>query len=265
MKNPFSTLKLVAASLAVASLLCLPGVTQASPVTFTLDSSQSYITASGNAFGLSFSPQAPGAMTANYSGTITADLTGGVLTFSGGSSIVGINNPAGPFSSDPYPGGPWVGQYGVTAGPTYLPTYNYVVVNGAYSGMTLDLSTGTAQNGVAPSGMTDYWTAGSLTWGAANAILPAGPYSPIAGGVSSLASVYGSDTSSGPVYFDGNGLLLPISFHTTGSNRNEYWTGQLVGFIGEVTPIPEPSTLALAGMGLLGLAGLQFSRSRRSH
>jgi hypothetical protein len=240
----------------------VPSITRATPVTLTLDSSQSYISAltSGNAFGLAFGPQVAGAMTAYYSGTILADLTGGVLTFTGGSSIVGLNNPGGPFTTAPYPGS-WQGQYGVTAGPTFIPGYNFVVINGVYSGMTMDLGTGTAQNGLAPSGMTDLWTAGTLTYGAANATLPAGPYTPIAGGPSSLVGVFGSDTSSALVSWNGNTLDLPITFHTTGSNRNEYWSGQLVASISEV---PEPSTLALAGLGLLGLAGLRFSRSRRS-
>jgi hypothetical protein len=262
MKNPISSLKVIAASLAVASLLCLPAVTRADPVAFTVNSSLSYITSSGNAFGLSFVPQAAGADTAYYSGTLFADYNpgSGVFTFSGGNgtTISGINNPAGPFTSAPYPGS-WAGEYGVTAGPTFIPGFNFVVVNGVYTGMTLDLTSGTAQNGLAPSGMTDMWTAGTLIWGAANATLPSGPWTPIGGGTSSLAGVFGSDTSAGLVSFDGTTLTLPITFYTTGSNRNEYWSGQLV-----FTAVPEPSTLALAGLGLLGLAGLQFSRSRRS-
>jgi hypothetical protein len=263
MSNPFSSLKAIAASLAAASLFFLPTATRAVQVQLTLNSSQSFINASGNAFGLTFAAQAAGSMTAYYGGTIGAWWDGAnTFTFTGGSSIQGINNPAGPFSSLPYPGGPWAGQYGVTAGPTFVPGYNFVVVNGVYGGMTLDLTAGTAQNGQAPSGMTDKWTAGTLTYGAANATLPTGPYSPVAGGASSLANVFGSDTSAGLVSWDGTTLTIPITFHTTGSNRNEYWSGQLVAT--DLTVVPEPSTLALAGLGLLGLAGLRFSRSRCS-
>lgn len=257
MKTPFYSFKLIAAGAAVASLLCLPTVTRAVLVDFTLNSSQSYLDASGNAFGLNFGPQASGSMRSYFGGYLRADYTAGVLTFTGGSSIVGLNNPAGPFSSVPYPGGPWAGNYGVTAGPTFIPGYNFVVVNGVYTGMTLDLTGGTAQNGVAPTGVTDQWTAGTLIWGAANAIVPAGPYTPIGGGASSMVGVNGPNTSAALVSFDGYNLTLPITFHTTGSNRYEDWTGQLVAVI------PEPSTLAVVGMGLLGLVGSQLRRSRR--
>jgi hypothetical protein len=259
MKNPFSSLKLVAATLTVSLLLCLPAITHAASTTLYLDSSLSYITASGNGFGLPFGPQAAGSMTAYYSGVIAADFNAGVFTFTGGSLITALNNPAGPFSSDPYPGGPWPGNYGVTAGPTFIPGYNFVLINGVYTGMTLDLTTGTAQNGVAPSGVTDKWTAGTLIWGAANAVVPTGPFTPVDGGSSSMADVSGANTSAALASFDGTTLTLPITFHTTGANRSEDWTGQLVA------TIPEPSMLALGSIGLFGLAGLQFLRSRRSH
>lgn len=258
MKTPFSLLKLVAATLAVTTILCLPATTRADRIALYLDSSQSYLDASGNAFGLNFGPQATGAMRANYSGIIAADYNAGVFTFTGGSLITALNNPAGPFTSDPYPGGPWAGNYGVTAGPTFVPTFNFVIVNGVYTGMSLDLTAGTAQNGVAPSGVTDQWTGGTLIWGAATAIVPTGPWTPAGGGASPMAGVAGADTSATLVSFDGTTLTLPITFHTTGSNRSEDWTGQLVAVI------PEPSTLALAGIGLLTLAGLQYYRLRRT-
>jgi hypothetical protein len=251
-----TSLKLITASLAVTSLLCLPATTHAEGYMFHLNSSQSYLDASGNAFGLNFGPQAAGSMRSYFSGTLAVDLTAGVFTFTGGSSMVGLINPAGPFSSVPYPGGPWPGNYGVTAGPTFIPGYNFVLINGVYTGMTLDLTTGTAQNGVALTGVTDKWTAGTLLWGAANAIVPAGPYTPIGGGASGMAGVFGANTSAALASFDGYTLTLPITFHTTGSNRYEDWTGQIVAVI------PEPSTLVLAGLGLLGLVGLQSRRSR---
>lgn len=264
MKNPFPTLRLIIAGVAVTSLLCVPAVTRADPVAFTVDSTQSFITSSGSAFGLAFAPQAAGAVTAFYGGTLFADYNpgSGVFTFSGGAGtmISGINNPVGPFSVSPYPAGPLPGQYGVTAGPTFVVGYGFVLVNGVYSGMTLDLTSGTAQNGVAPAGMTDKWTAGTLTYGAGVGASPAGPFTLAGGGPSSMANISGANTSASLVSFNGTTLIIPIAFHTTGSNRFEDWSGQLV-----FTAVPEPSTLALAGLGFLGLAGLKFSRSRRSH
>jgi hypothetical protein len=254
MKKRFSPFKGIAASFAIASLLCLPAITHATPVTLTLDSSQSYLNMSGNAFTLSYGPQAEGSMTAFYGGTIAADLTAGVFTFTGGSSIVGMNNPAGPFVTSPFPGGPYPGNYGVTASG-FVTGIGAAIINGDLTGVSLDLATGTAQNGLAPSGMTDLWTAGSLIWGA---LTDLGPF----GDNASMAGIYGSDTSAALVSWNGTQLILPITFHTTGANRYEDWSGQLVANISEV---PEPSTLALAGMGLLGLLGLQFSRSRRSN
>ena len=259
MKNPLSSLRLVAATLTVSSLLCLPAITRAAPVALYLNSSLSYLDASGNGFGLPFGPQTTGSLRAYYSGIIAADYTAGVFTFTGGSLITALNNPAGPFSSAPYPGGPWAGNYGVTAGPTFIPTYNFVVINGVYGGLTLDLTSGTAKNGVAPTGVTDTWTGGTLNWGAANAVVLADPYAPLSGGASSMAGVSGANTSAALVTFDGTTLTMPITFHTTGSNRFEDWSGVLVA------TIPEPSTVALAVIGVLGLAGFQFLRSRRNH
>ncbi len=262
MKKPLSSFKGIAASLALASLLCLPAITSATPVTLTLDSSQSYITLSGSVLGVSFGPQATGSMTDYYSGSIAADLNAGVLTFSGGSSITALNNPTGPFSVYPYPGGPIAGNYGVFGGPSFIPGYNFVEVNGAYTGLSLDIGAGTAQNGMAPSGMMDLWLGGTIVYGVLNSTSPSGPFAPLTGSTSGISLSPATDTSTGLVSWNGNTLVLPITFQTTGgSGRIENWSGELVASISEV---PEPSTLALAGMGLLGLAGLQYSRTRRS-
>jgi hypothetical protein len=239
--------------LGVGALLCASISAQAATVTLNLDSTQSYLDATGNAFTLNFGPQGAGSMRDYFGGTITADLTAGVFTFTGGSSIVGLLNPAGPFIIAPTPGGPIPGNYGVKAGPTFITGYGLVTVNGSYGGMALDLTGGgTAQNGLASSGLTPTWTAGVLTWGAYGG----GGATPIGGGTSSLVGVNGPNTSASLVSWDGNTLILPVTFHTTGSNRYEDWTGQLVAVV------PEPSSLVLVGFGLLGL--VSFRRLRTS-
>ena len=73
MKNPLPSLRLVAATLTVSSLLCLPAITRADPVALYLNSSLSYLDANGVAFGLNFAPQAAGSTRAYYSGIIAAD------------------------------------------------------------------------------------------------------------------------------------------------------------------------------------------------
>jgi hypothetical protein len=252
MKITPNSIKLTAGSLAVATLLCLPVSTPAAtPVTLTVNSSRSSITLAGNAFTLNYSQQSAGSLLDAFSGTITANEVGGVLSFSGGSSIVGLVNPAGPFSTSPYPGGPYAGNYGMTSGPSFVPPYGIVTVNGTYTGLTLDLTAGSVQNGSASSGLIATWTAGNLLWGAATSAY--GPQ----GGSSSLVGVTGPDTSASLVSWDGTTLTLPVTFHTTGSNRYEDWSGTLVATV----VVPEPTSLGLA---LLGLGLLAAKKGRRN-
>jgi hypothetical protein len=250
MKTKLNFIKLFTGSVAVAALLCLPLSSPAQGIRLALDPSQSYLDISGMAFGLSFTPQAAGATRAYYGGTMSAQITPEGLAFTGGSTIVGLVNPAGPFSSVPYPGGPWPGNYGVMSGPTLVPPYGIVTVNGTYVGLTLDLTAGSAQNGVAPSGVNDRWTGGTLLWGANTSAY--GPF----GGASSMAGIAGLNTSANLVSWDGTTLILPVKFHTVGSNRYEDWDGQLVATV----IVPEPTTAAMVILGV----GLLAIRRRRS-
>ncbi|MEO8425752.1 MAG: hypothetical protein ABI651_01440 [Verrucomicrobiota bacterium] len=61
------------------------GVT--APVIFNLDPAQSSITLSGNVLNNAFKEQGPGSLTASFSGTIAADVTGSTIQFIGGSAI----------------------------------------------------------------------------------------------------------------------------------------------------------------------------------
>jgi len=224
------------AALLGAGCLCLTSLGIAAPVTFYVDSSQSVLTLSGVAFGLTGTEQVPGSLSDRWGGTITADLSGGVLTFAGGSAITALLNPGGPFSTAPYDSPPGGDNYGVYANGLAPFPYGLVTVNGAYRFLTLDLG-GTATPGAAPTELTLTFTGGQVDWGAETA---AGPF----GGTSSLVGVSGPDTSQLAVEFDGSTLTLPVMLHTTGSNRTEDWLGTIVAVV------PEPSSLALAVVGL---------------
>jgi hypothetical protein len=230
------------------SSVVLSSSSRAALVTLNVDAAQSTLSLNGTAFGLSYTPQAPGSLSASWSGTIVGDLTSGVFTFSGGSSITANINPSGPYTTAPNPIGVRPGNYGVTANGE-VPPFGIVTVNGVYRDLVLDIAAGTAQNGVALTGGTLRFSAGALDFGAANA-------APISVGTSNLVNVSGTNTSALPVSFDGTTLTIPVTFQTTGSNRVENWSGTLVA------TVPEPSSLGI--LSLAGLAGCTLLHRRRS-
>ncbi len=233
-----------------ASVFC----SSASPLTLYLDSSRSSLTFSGTAFTLNITPQAgrPGSLLDAWSGTIQADLTGGVLTFAGGSSISALLNPAAatPFSTFPYPTTPpgSIDNYGVFGSGLVSGVGAVLGLNGSYRSLTLDITAGSVADSTASTGMTLGFTSGHLEWGAV--VAP----NTLFGGTSSLVGVNGANNSVLAASWDGTTLTLPISLHTTGNNRTEDWNGTLVAVI------PEPSTVSLA---LLGAGFLALSRKSR--
>ena len=253
MKSRIPLLRAVAAGIAVCAFLVLPMSSRAVNVTYYVNSSLSSLTLSGQAFGITYQPQVSGAMVDSWSGTITGDLTGGVLTLTGGSAITAVLNPVGPFSTAPAPYPTGGDDYGAT-GTGFVPGgYGVVTIMGVYRSLTFDITAGTATFGAPASGMTFSFTAGQLDWGATTALGPTG-------GTSSLIGVSGANTSMTPVILSpgtspGDALMLPVKFHTTGSNRSEDWNGWIVAVI------PEPSALTLIGFGLLGLVTLRRQRS----
>jgi hypothetical protein len=247
MKTSFSSLLGTAV---LATFVCVGVTSRAAVYSFNVDSSQSTLTLSGAAFGLPVSAQSghPGSMLDSWSGTIAVDVTGSVLTFLGGGSLTAsLNSPASPpFSTSPNPVTGGIDNYGVFGSGLVSGVGLVLGLNGAYRSLVLDITSGTAANGTAPSGVNLAFTGGNLDWGAI--ISPSTP----AGGTSSMVGVSGVDTSSSLVSFDGTTLILPVQLHTLGSNRFEDWTGQIVAVI------PEPSSVTLALVGL----GLYVARAR---
>lgn len=228
---------------AALASVCVAATAQADVITLNVNSALSSLTLSGDAFGLAYTPQATGALTANYAGTITANLTAGIFTFSGGSAINALVNPSGPYTTIPNPIGIEAGNYGVTASGV-VPFYGFQTINGVYKDIVLDLSAGTAQNGAATTA-TFKFTSNLLDYGAD----PVGLV-----GTSNLATKSGSNTSLSNVTWDGTTLTIPVEFKVSGDNRNQTWTGTIVA------AVPEPSSFGL--MSLVGMVGLFRKRSR---
>jgi hypothetical protein len=232
------------AFVALASLF-IAATARADMVTLNVNSGLSSLTLSGDVFGLIYSAQTPGSLTANYGGTITADLTAGVFTFSGGSAINAIVNPLGPFTTAPNAIGVEAGNYGVTTSGV-IPGLGAQTVNGVYKDIVLDLSAGTATNGVATTATFEFIT-NSLDYG----VSPSSGFS----GSSSLAGDSTNNASASNVSWDGTTLTIPVTFTVIGGNRTQTWSGNIVA-----VAVPEPSSFAM--ISLVGVVGLFRNRSR---
>ena len=231
---------------------------QAAIVVLNVNSSLSSLNLAGQVGGLGtpgvggivYAQQAVGSLAANYGGTITADLTAGVFTFSGGSAITAIVNPSGPFTTAPNAIGIEAGNYGITAtGPVPAAGGAVLTINGVYKDLVLDIIAGTAQNGAATAASMNF-SAGALDFGV-SALAPSGP--------ASLVGSNALNTSLTQVSWDGTTLRIPVAFQTLGgTGRVENWSGTIIA------AVPEPSSIAL--MSLVGMVGLSYAsiRGRRA-
>jgi hypothetical protein len=213
---------------------------QAAPATFTIDPASSSLTLSGSFQGAPFSSQSAGSLTDSYAGTITGDISGSTITFSGGSSITAQAHPNGASFT---PAGVGVTNYGaqVAAIPGQV---------GALRNIVLDLTGGTASDGVAGS-ETLAFTSGKLDY--------AGPAT--GNGSLSLVNLSSLNSSTTPVSLITAGqvqtLTLPIAVtFDDGSGVIQTYTGSIVS----LRTIPEPSS----GVLLVCLAGCLAGRRVRN-
>lgn len=248
---------------AAVVLLCVASPTFAQ-ISYNIVNASSSLTLSGNALGGNYLGQGgnPLALVDTWGGTITlTPTTPGNYTFVG--SITADLNPLTPFlpaagGSPPVLGG--IDNYG---GVTVSPVLGGATLYAAYRDMTISISGGNAvQGGTAPvTGMTLGFTAAHLDFDApavANyrGTVPLGSWN----------SPSGLNTSGGSVSLsaDGSTLTIPVTFSTTSFyagpfpyDVTETWSGQLVALI------PEPSSVALVGLGLAAFAGWKIRRGRR--
>lgn len=241
------------AIVALAFALSSASTALAVSVTFTIDPARSSLVVNQDptktaanptgdvtkVFGVAVKAQSAGSDTDFYTGTIVADETGGVLTFTGGSSIVaGLNPGATPFTPNKTPGLDNYGIQTVSATPT---TGGVVFV--ALRNTSYDITTGTLSDGVAPSGMNLQIP---------NIPIPTGPFGDVtllgalttAGGGSNSTTVPASLTTSGGI----ETLVIPIT-RITGTSAHFVTIGQITA----TRAVPEPSTIALGAVGALGL------------
>jgi hypothetical protein len=225
-------------SISVFTLLCaVVGIavsaSQAAPVTFAIDPTQSSITISGTFQGAPFSAQSAGSLVDNYAGAITGDLVGSTITFSGGSTLAALLHPNGALFT---PAGVGVTNYGVqiAAIPGQV---------GAYRDLVLDLTSGAATNGVA-GGQNLAFTSGKLDY--------AGP----ATGPGSLNLIGASAPNSNAslVTLTTAGLIQTLRIPLTlNMNDGAGLVQTLDGVVVATRAVPEPSSLLIIALGLAGL------------
>jgi hypothetical protein len=237
--------RITAGMSAVCLSVAIPQVAQAASVSYTIDPSQSVLNLSGTYSGFAFVPQSPGSMMDGYGGTINADLSGGVVTFLGGSSITALLHPA---AATFQPIGFGVGNYGVA-----IPS---IAEFGAYRNLVLDILSGSFSSGGSPTIQLAF-TSGGLDYD--------GPQT--GAGTVPLTGLMGPDTSALPAMLSTIGgietLSIPVSFSFSGANGLlQSLDGTIVAF----RPVPEPSPLALGlagGVVLFGISAFRRGSRRR--
>ena len=249
-------------NVAAAGLLGIGVLAQhadAATVSYTIDSSQSFyrivnIQDDGatppsplgvsTILGTQVIPQVPGAAKTSLSGSIVADLTGGLLTFNGLSTIALDANPLGPFTPAANPGIDNLGF--ISNGNTALGFPISVVIRD----LVFTIQSGTATDGALPNLLTQKITSGYQV----NSFT----------GQTSLVGGSGPDQATSNVSLSTVGntetLIIPVTrLPAQGTPGQIYFTGQIVA----TRAVPEASSVMLASLGF-GSVALLWARKKRS-
>lgn len=238
----------VTAAVASAALFGTAPAVLGEIVSFDIDSSRSSLTLSGavrfyfNGSVFGFAEQGPGSLVASYGGTITGDLVGSDLAFSGGSVITGLANPSGPFM----PSGPAVTDvYGMQT----FSAGGGQAFNRMYD-LTLDLMSGVASDGVAFGGDVAYI-------GDSGGIFPFFDALP-----RTLVGVTATNATAGSVSLISDGfvqtLTIPIDVNLVLFGNGTGVETRLTGALVATRAVPGPGAI-----GLLALAACGSLRRRQ--
>jgi hypothetical protein len=271
----------ILAAAAVAAFGLIATSAQAAIVNLTIDSSASSLALSGqiNAPTIgqpnkAYVAQGAGSLTTTYSGTINIDLQPGTIQLLSGSSIVAANS--GNWSPAPGPGGPTddpVGSFGA-AGSTpanygvNIPSFG---VQSNFVGLVFDfgvpaqaaIPAGLPSTPVALSGGGTFNLAGQgMSFIAGRRLL----VSPLANDNSSVAgfpTLFGTNGSATGSW-DGTTLIIPVFSTLTYQIEDSPPIDDTVRFSGFIVArVPEPSTLIMAGMGVVGLVTVGYRARKR--
>lgn len=205
----------------------------AASVTYTIDPRVSSLTFSVNYSGLSLLEQVPGSLTAQYQGTITGDLSGSTLIFSGGSFIQAVEHSGAPFAPTGHAGD--VDNYAAAVPPNPFGITGTI----AFRNIVFDILEGAATHG-SPTTATFAFTSGHFDYDSP----PPGPGT----GDDDLDGIAGPNFSAGNVSLLTEGsvetLRIPVLLAFQGDVSVQI-EGQLVA----TRVIPEPSSAALLALG----------------
>ena len=227
---------ILATAVAIAAI---SGVAQATPVAYTIDSMLSFTTSSGYLFSplAPYTPQFPGSATAFFGGTLVGDKVGGTVTFSGGSTIDALPWGGTPFLPPPEGPEPDEDNIGLSADLTFA---GFGVQKVAVRDVTLDIPAGSITDGAVPAAMTI-------------ATLPGSHADTTSLGVDSSLAIVLPNITVGLASIVTVGLTetITIPYTTTSAATGlSLSTGMIVAS----RTVPEPSTVVLAGLGVVGMA-----------